>query len=762
MLNQINYITGTGLFEDVGVSPAITRATLVFGENGRGKSTLAALLRSATGETGSSMSARNTLGGAIAQTASIDIRTDSGVKTLTYSDDVWSDNWADVLVFDAEFVSRNVYAGHGVSPDQRAGLLTFAVGEAAVQTKKSLDLLTAQANTATAVYRAKEAAVTQARGPYNLKQYRSLAIDPAIQLKIDAQRKRAAQAKDLAKLRSTASAQLIPSLQLDLPAFFEILRRSLADVSEAASAKVKAHITLHSTPNFENWLSAGLAHVTDQSCPFCGVRDSDQTLLLAYKSYFNDEYHALKDVASAMPGGVEKRLGEQAAELIIGHAHKAQAQLVYWRGLLELPETAFDEAKYVASVGALREHLLLLANAKGASPLDVLGTEQELGRATELWNQSKTFIEETNRALAECNLLIDQYKRSLETANLAEIEAEIRKLEVHKERHTPQATAQLTEFDQADQARNELTKQKESARLSLTSQMDNIFKAYGENINALLKSFGTQIEIRSLKQAFRGQAAVGRTEYELVVRGTPVALTATDGAHFGNTLSEGDKRALAYSFFIAKLMTTLNLGEKTVVIDDPVCSLDLNRRSATVRSLLRLAQKCRQLIVLAHDASFIKALGEELSKLPETKDGTSYLKVAQTTGNASTLVALDIDEECKSRHRRNIEVLAGYVADPFSGSAALASKSIRPVLEGYLRNRFPLHPPAGRMLGDVIKFIQKAEEPSPYCTLKPLVAELNDINSYTIQFMHEDGKGNQLVETELLTYCQRALALLDK
>ncbi|MCF3469178.1 AAA family ATPase [Stenotrophomonas maltophilia] len=763
MLKTINRITGTGLFEDTGPSPQFTAATLIFGENGRGKSTLASLLRSSTGQEGADIDARRTLGNSIPQTASFDIHSSAGVETLNLAGNSWSNHWTDLIVFDAEFVSRNVYAGHGVSPDQRAGLLSFAVGEAAVQTKKDLELLTSQANAAAATFREVEQALNQARGPFTLRQYRALPAIGDLQSRIDDLRLRSAQAKNLATVRGTPGAQLVPMPKLDIDALFAILRKTVADVSEAAALRVKAHIASRGSAVFEGWLAAGLKYVVDTDCPFCGNANEDGPLLAAYHSYFNDEYHALKEEASALPTNVERRLGEQVAAIIQSNIQKAQAQLGYWRGVLSLPKTDFEESKFSSLLGELRELLVTLANAKSESPLRPVGSQAEIEEATRMWRRLSEQLHAFNESLSHCNQLIDSHKQSLETVQQQLIELEIKKLEIQRDRHTENAIKQLADYDSADQVRNALTKQKEMARSTLNEQMEAIFATYGENINSLLRTFGAQIEIRSLKPAFRGQGAIGRTEYELMVRGNPVSLNPTEGAHFGNTLSEGDKRALAYAFFLAKVITDPNLSDKTVLIDDPVCSLDWNRRAATIRSLLRLARGCRQLIVLAHDAFFVRALGEGLSKLPETKNKVSYIKVAATAGNASELVPFDVEDECKGRHRRNIDIISRYLANPSTGSADLASRTIRPVLEGYLRNRFPLSPPTGNMLGSIINFIQNSDQNSPYYALKPLVSELNDINDYTIQFMHEDGEqAPPLVETELRAYCQRVLVILNK
>jgi wobble nucleotide-excising tRNase len=50
---------------------------------------------------------------------------------------------------------------------------------------------------------------------------------------------------------------------------------------------------------------------------------------------------------------------------------------------------------------------------------------------------------------------------------------------------------------------------------------------------------------------------------------------------FKNTLSAGDRSALALAFFIARLYQDPKIGDKIVVIDDPITSQDMFRATCT-------------------------------------------------------------------------------------------------------------------------------------------------------------------------------------
>src|SRR5690606_18079003 len=108
------------------------------------------------------------------------------------------------------------------------------------------------------------------------------------------------------------------------------------------------------------------------------------------------------------------------------------------------------------------------------------------------------------------------------------------------------------------------------------------------------------------------------TDYRLVVRRQEIKLGSSSdfssGHNFATTLSEADKRTLALAFFVARIEAEPSLSSKIVILDDPVSSMDRNRRHQTIRRIATLATSCKQLIVLSHDAYFLRDLEEQLRK----------------------------------------------------------------------------------------------------------------------------------------------------
>jgi energy-coupling factor transporter ATP-binding protein EcfA2 len=78
-------------------------------------------------------------------------------------------------------------------------------------------------------------------------------------------------------------------------------------------------------------------------------------------------------------------------------------------------------------------------------------------------------------------------------------------------------------------------------------------------------------------------------------------------AKIGDVLSDGEQRGLALAFFLAE--TAISEGRSAVILDDPVSSLDLERRDYVAKRLVEEAKR-RQVIVFTHDLTFVYMLQE--------------------------------------------------------------------------------------------------------------------------------------------------------
>lgn len=115
---------------------------------------------------------------------------------------------------------------------------------------------------------------------------------------------------------------------------------------------------------------------------------------------------------------------------------------------------------------------------------------------------------------------------------------------------------------------------------------------------------------------------------------------------YAKNLSEGEKTAIAFSFFLTKLLEVPNFETSIIYIDDPISSLDSNH-IFQVNALIKdfffekedngsTSLKCLQLFLSTHNFEFFNLLRE----LPLGKTHTEYYFVKRISGSESSFFRL--------------------------------------------------------------------------------------------------------------------------
>jgi energy-coupling factor transporter ATP-binding protein EcfA2 len=135
------------------------------------------------------------------------------------------------------------------------------------------------------------------------------------------------------------------------------------------------------------------------------------------------------------------------------------------------------------------------------------------------------------------------------------------------------------------------------------------------------KELTEQVVTAALKNQLRTELdALGFTHiaFELKprgVRGTTMLqlrLREAPDQELAAILSDGEKRALALAFFLAEVATAENHGG--IVLDDPVSSLDQERRSVVAQRIAKESGE-RQVILFTHDIAFLFHVQVETEKI---------------------------------------------------------------------------------------------------------------------------------------------------
>ena len=658
MLKKIINIKNIGLFENaICTSPAFDKATLIYAENGRGKSTLASILRSCATNDTASISNRKTLDSENSPEIKLLFYNGTSPIQTTFDGSQWSNPYSNILVFDTEFVNKNVYSGTAIETNHRQELLEFALGEDAVQLKQQVDSETLKASETQKEITNFQNTLAAYRNGMQLRKFANLQSDPNVDQKINSLEVRLTAAKNNATLQKKECPEALLEPKLDIDKFFNIFSKTLEAIEKNAEQTVRSHINKYSNENFENWLSQGQAFEDDNNCPYCGQALIENDLLTAYKTHFNQAYKDLKVNVANLSENIEKELSDAIVDKLISTVERNQSIADEWTEHLDLQKFELgklyklDKDIFLSMFKQIRDLFHELARVKQQNPLEKIGSDSEKNQAQLLWIKVLLEVEKYNQSINILTDKIAEFKRKLDRENIQEIQQQIKELEIVKVRQEQVVCDLIQQWKDAKAAKRSHEQQKEAARNELDSLMTQTLQKYQTKINDLVKKFGALFEICELNHDYRG-TGLPRSNYGLKVKGQDVKLSADNAPSFATALSEGDKRTLAFAFFIARIEADANLSSKIIVVDDPVCSLDRSRRNQTKRILRDIGRKSVQLIVLGHDSHFLRDLRDDLED-SRVNISTQLLKINRINNDYSDFSAFDIDKECASSYYRN-------------------------------------------------------------------------------------------------------------
>lgn len=757
MLERIEKIQGIGLLHDIKTkSHKFAKATLIYADNGRGKSTFTAVLRAAAIRAENIIEERRTLDGTMSPR--VILRFANGIN-VEYNDKKWTGPPPDFLIFDSSFIEENVHSGGSIGPEHRKNLLRFALGKAAVNAQKKEEAATIEATKASENVKRIIKELAGFHGSMPLSTFEKKIPSDNIDEEISGLQKTLALALNSAEVHKRPTPKEISVPSLSLPNLFSILRASIEDIQDDAERIVKLHLSHSASPDIEEWISSGLQFITEDQCPYCSQSTSGVELISAYRTYFNAAYAKLKKEVSQLRRGLEVRLDNSIISNFIEHLDAASAQRTIWSEDLTLPDFGFDRAIAEQSLLQLNVLLSVLVTTKMQNPTASVGSIDEMSRASELWETVLSAMQKCNKEIQECSAAINSFKKSIAQELPAITQSSINILQISKRRSEPAVVELIEKLMESRKLEAECIFVKKQARADLDNVTVQTLGKYEKSINSLLSRFGASFNIEKLDSNFHGGAQ--RSEYGISMRGKSISLDNVS-PRFSTTLSDGDKRTLAFSFFIASSAADPELEKKIIVIDDPMCSLDAHRKQHTISVLKTLHSKADQIIVLAHDPFFIRDLRDAVTP----KDGQNQVhsfQFAHAVNGYSEIQDFDIDLACESPYYRHHRTLKEFCEGGKFDSRDVA-KSLRPFLEGYVHRRFPRIVPTDLTFGQAIGEIKKAIAPSPLTFAQLIVDELGQLNDYSSQFHHDTNQGNAEVApvnpTELRSFCLRALNLV--
>lgn len=708
-------------------SPKLAELTTIYGRNGRGKTTLSSILRAASLGDTDVVKGRRTLGSN--EAVNVTLKFDDNT-TVRYDGARWTANRAPVEVFDAAFIAENLYAGEAIELHHDRGLFSIILGREGVKLARHQEFFNSAAKRAAAVLKEAEAALT-ADLPTDLSREEFFALAPSPELDDEINRTEMALRGALQVDRVTALAKFEPLVAATLPrGLRDLLATTLDDIKQTARDEMAAHYQKFKFGRgAEEWIKTGLEHIHDESCPFCGKAGVDDLgMITIYEQIFGVAYQAHFDAIKRMSEAVEQQVGatvrEHALRVIAANTEAMRGLAEFYR-VGELPGMGDALERYGSTARALKS----LLDQKRQNPLQPITAEDAISEAETAFAAANHDIAAYNERLGAVEGLI----REARAAPSSPEQLNVRLANLRKRRRRT---------DQGVQSRinHMLTaKRRDTRAKSMRTEVQRRLKLANETaaahyhvaVNAYLAEFGASFQISEISNSMSGNA--GSVDYGLIVRGHQVGrgrgVSAVDVPTFKNTLSTGDKTTLAFAFFLAGLDRLSTLEDRVLVFDDPLSSHDTHRQAKTVAILHGLCGRAAQLIVLSHDAFFLR----NVSRRCVGTDKVCYeISHDETPGSWSVARLADLDELCQSDTAQQIKKLTGY-HNSRTGDPEAVAQAVRRVLETYFRSAYRCHFPATENLGGIIRLIAEGG-PSHPCW--EMLARLNSCNAATMNDHH--------------------------
>lgn len=727
MLEAITNVSNLGLFQSsTSGDVPFAKMTRIYGENGRGKTTLCSLFRSLSAPDTAELNRRRT----------IDANSNEIRATLHFSDcdevldnGAWAPQSHSFEIFDSVFVKDNVYAGGQVDARQRQNLLAFALGEESVSESRRRDFLKNEREQFRLNLKSIEAqllAICNSR--YNINEFEKLLPrndDQAAQDELAALRREFDDTKNLDVLRQKPILTKISTFDFDFQNLEHVLKSSFESISQEAAQHVQKLVSSKKS-GYVAWLQSGLAYCTDETCPFCQQTIKDLDLIDDYDTYFSREYNDLTNSIQRLSVESEHFASIELQKQIASEVERMHAELLSWRG------SVFSN-DYTISVDDLMDDLKQFAAAyksaverKMNAPLQSI--DGTLGELITSWNKLQNTVNRINSDIDGANVQIAGYQKSLTTKSSSSIGDSIQRLEdeiLRGRQKTVNLFAQRQHIlGKIDQNRETL----EASRQALITSMQATLQRYKDAVNHTLDDFNASFHITEMKPNFQGQHP--QNQYMLQLRNHSVPFQSNVGPSFEVSLSDGDKRTLAIAFFFAKAKLDSELKDKIIVVDDPMSSMDQGRRYYTANCLSFLAFNAQQLIVLSHDAYFLRDLKTTICK--HQVKGQSQItrwpefRIKRSKNNYSAIVQCDLDDICASEYRKNVLTIKKYL-DGVDDNFAEVATVLRPTVEGYLKRRYALYLEKADQLANMQKIINDNPDLG---SAKVLLTRINELRIY--------------------------------
>lgn len=702
---------------------AFARLALVYARNGYGKSTLSAILRSASEREPNQIHQRRRL----SATGECRVQTSwaSGV-TVAFGGGNWNSCPGTVHVFDQEYVFRNLHVGDSVTRENKRSLLPVVLGEEGVRLSQAiLNLDREQRDIETASRGHSKTILAGCRGISGdqLLTFCNAVIPADLGERTEASVKRVTLAEQSVAVQQKRPLKQVPLISLD--DILEILARTIESVSRDAEDRVRLHFEAHDFGRRgDAWIEFGLEHMPDGDCPFCGQQAGHLDLISAYQTHFSEAFAKLSADRDQAINAVDDIAKEgELANIVQQNAD----DLGFWSRVCELPHMpSFSTGQVEAAVAGLQA-LRAALHRKQAAPLERISLDDREAEIAACFADIAAY----NAAIEECGDALDTARQSATNVNLVREQETLAKWRALHARQSDPVRSAAAAFAEGEARRAAIVEEKKTAQAALTDYAKRTMDSRQRQINALLEDFGASFSIIDAKANFRGREP--NTDYAISVAGhkIPAGERSDTDPSFKTVLSAGDKTTLALALFLTQVRADPNIADAVVVFDDPFNSQDMARQHETAVQIRAVAALSCQTLVLSHDPRFLFQIEKDAIGI----ENRSFQLQCSDDG-VGRIAQWSASDELQTVYVRQAEIIRAYASQGVrlgNATASAIKQSIRPFLEDYIKLRFPGRFVNGEQISGMVTVIREAGNDDP---MFAFADDLTALNEYTRTDMH--------------------------
>lgn len=708
MINKVENLVSIGKYRNYQATGQVNfkKLTLIYGDNGSGKTTLTSIFRSLKTNNPDIIRHRVSTNHTDVQSAQISQISTPRNIFHTFGANGWSVDFPDIEIFDIHFVNDNIYSGFNFNDEHRKQLHQFVIGAQGVAIQNQIEQNKTDKTNSRQAQRDLETQLVQQVGN-NLttdiiNQFLTIPAEQATninQLILNAETTlaNANSNKIIQTLQSLSSLTKITtginfaSIIADLQTTSQTIQNSILETLFSQHCQDLSNNDLSGS---ENWLQRGYSFLESKqatsesniSCPFCKQAiDFNSDIITAYASKFNTEFNELIQRLQRHLESLQNFNLDSNIQAFNNISQTNTDRISSWT--THLPNTVQPPVfNIIPSEVDLRlefQNLIESVQQKIQNPTVAVAAATATIFQTSV-QSINTNIDTYNRIVLTYNSAITTFRSTIQTVTTAQLEVD-RLMRIKKRFETTidtlcnQLITERQRLRSLETAYTQLSQQQQAAATTF-------FNSYQTRINHYLGNvFRTPFRIDDVVHvAPRGRATQSQIGYKLTIDGNDISFEPNQSFNAKECLSEGDKSTIALAFFLSKLDIDPNKQNIILIFDDPLSSLDTNRRTYTIGIIKSLFQQLKQVVVLSHNEYFLHEVGKDIAASDKCT-----LRISEDFAvRNSRIEVCDLGELVKIDYFRNLERLEQFRSNPDINLKDTVLGWLRNVLESNLKFKF--------------------------------------------------------------------------